>query len=113
MATIWLLSMPQFKVDGSAAIPRISVPPFRGLPFTGPADAIPCARQSRSATNPANKKVRRSLRSVSFAEFSLIAGLTFIFSLRLCLVDCQLVAIHACHQNSDVRHVLQLVNQLA
>jgi hypothetical protein len=32
IATIWLLSIPQFKVEGSAVIARIRVPPFLGLP---------------------------------------------------------------------------------
>jgi hypothetical protein len=39
IATIWLLSMPQFSVEGSAGIAKINVPPRRGLPSTGPAHA--------------------------------------------------------------------------
>jgi hypothetical protein len=55
MATIWLLSMPQFSVEGSAAMPRINVPPLRGLPCTGPAQAAKCVRVNRRGTNPAQK----------------------------------------------------------
>jgi hypothetical protein len=32
IATIWLLSIPQFSVEGSVVIARIRVPPFLGLP---------------------------------------------------------------------------------